>query len=304
MSGIQVTEIQRLLLPGARPGSGKVTVITGPTASGKSALAIDMALRRGLHIINADSRQVYHGIPIVTAMPTAEELAAVPHHLIDFLPLEAYYSAARFEEDSLRVARSEIERCGEALLCGGSMMYVDAFCHGIDLLPEVPSHIREATYADWQRLGDVWALDQLARLDPEYRAIVDPANMKRVVHALEIIRTSGTTFTSLRTGTRSHRDFDIELIWIEMPRELLFSRINTRVDAMVAAGLEEEAKSVYARRGLNSLNTVGLKEMFAWFDGSMDRATAIERIKKNTRVYAKKQITWHRRRLESLKAES
>ena len=304
MSGIQVTEIQRLLLPGARPGSGKVTVITGPTASGKSALAIDMALRRGLHIINADSRQVYHGIPIVTAMPSAEELAAVPHHLIDFLPLEAYYSAARFEEDSLRVARSEMERCGEALLCGGSMMYVDAFCHGIDLLPEVPDDIRRATYADWQRHGDAWALDQLARLDPEYRAIVDPANMKRVVHALEIIRTSGTTFTSLRTGTRRHRDFDIELIWIEMPRELLFSRINTRVDAMVAAGLEEEAKSVYARRGLNSLNTVGLKEMFAWFDGSMDRATAIERIKKNTRVYAKKQITWHRRRLESLKAES
>lgn len=124
--------------------------------------------------------------------------------------------------------------------------------------------------------------------------------MKRVVHALEIIRTSGATFTSLRTGRKRWRDFDIELIWIEMPRERLFGRIGARVDAMLAAGLEEEARSVYARRGLNSLNTVGLKEMFAWFDGSMDRATAIERIKKNTRVYAKKQITWHRRRLESL----
>lgn len=300
MSVTSQAEIQRLLLPGARPGSGKATVITGPTASGKSALAIDMAMRRGLHIINADSRQVYHGIPIVTAMPTVGELAAVPHHIIDMLPLEAYYSAARFEADALQVARSEIDRCGEVLVCGGSMMYVDAFCHGIDDLPEVPDAIREATYADWQLHGDAWALDELGRLDPEYRAVVDPASMKRVVHALEIIRTSGATFTSLRTGRKRWRDFDIELIWIEMPRERLFGRIGARVDAMLAAGLEEEARSVYARRGLNSLNTVGLKEMFAWFDGSMDRATAIERIKKNTRVYAKKQITWHRRRLESL----
>lgn len=288
-------EIRRILLPAEGSAVGKATVITGPTASGKSALALDLAARRGLHIINADSRQVYHGIPIVTAMPSAEELASVPHHLIDMLPLEAYYSAARFEEDALRVARSEMERCGEVVVCGGSMMYVDAFCHGIDQLPEVPEDIRRATYAEAAERGDAWALEELRRLDPDYYAIVDRCNMKRVVHALEIIRTAGCTFTSLRTGRRLTRDFDIELIYIDLPRPELFHRINARVDAMVAAGLEEEARSVYDRRGLNSLNTVGLKEMFAWFDGSLDRAVAIERIKKNTRVYAKKQITWHRR---------
>lgn len=289
-------EIRRILLPAEGAAVGKATVITGPTASGKSALALDLAARRGLHIINADSRQVYHGIPIVTAMPSAEELASVPHHLIDMLPLEAYYSAARFEEDALQVARSEMERCGEVVVCGGSMMYVDAFCHGIDQLPEVPEDIRRATYAEAAERGDAWALEELRRLDPDYYAIVDRCNMKRVVHALEIIRTAGCTFTSLRTGRRLARDFDIELIYIDLPRPELFHRINARVDAMVAAGLEEEARSVYDRRGLNSLNTVGLKEMFAWFDGSLDRAVAIERIKKNTRVYAKKQITWHRRR--------
>lgn len=289
-------EIRRILLPASGSAVGKATVITGPTASGKSALALELASSRGLHIINADSRQVYHGIPIVTAMPSAAELASVPHHLIDMLPLEAYYSASRFEEDALKVARSEMMRCGETVVCGGSMMYVDAFCHGIDDIPEVPDHIRRATCSDWETHGDVWALEELKRLDPDYYAIVDRCNLKRVVHAIEIIRTAGCTFTSLRTGRSRSRDFDIELIYIDMPRDVLFSRINARVDAMVAAGLEEEARSVYDRRGLNSLNTVGLKEMFAWFDGSMDRATAIERIKKNTRVYAKKQITWHKAR--------
>ncbi len=277
---------------------GKVTVITGPTASGKSALALELASRRGLHIINADSRQVYHGIPIVTAMPTPEELASVPHHLIDMLPLESYYSAARFEEEALQVARREIERCGEVIVCGGSMMYIDAFCHGIDELPEVSGSVRQEVQRLWQENGDDWALAELERLDPEYYGIVDRRNLKRVVHALEIIKGSGRTYTSLRTGRRTERDFEIELIHLDLPRHELFSRINSRVDAMVQAGLEDEARSVYPLRGLNSLNTVGLKEMFAWFDGQMDRATAIERIKKNTRVYAKKQLTWHRRRVE------
>lgn len=284
------------IIPSAGDPVGKVTVITGPTASGKSALALDIASRKGLHIINADSRQVYTGIPIVTAMPTPGELASVHHHLIDMLPLYAYYSAAHFEEDALRIARQEMERCGEVVVCGGSMMYIDAFCIGIDELPEVPSGIRENTYAEWREKGDEWALAELERLDPEYFTIVDRKNLKRVVHALEIIRTAGTTLTSLRTGEKRSRDFDIELITIDLPREELFNRINTRVDAMVAAGLEEEARRVYPMKGLNSLNTVGLKEMFAYFDGEMDYHTAIERIKKNTRVYAKKQMTWNKKR--------
>ncbi|MBD5181275.1 MAG: tRNA (adenosine(37)-N6)-dimethylallyltransferase MiaA [Bacteroidales bacterium] len=289
-------EISRTLIPSEGAPTGRAIVITGPTASGKSALALDIASSRGLHIINADSRQVFTGIPIVTAMPTPEELASVRHHLIDFLPLDAYYSAARFEEDALEVARREMERCGEVVVCGGSMMYIDAFCHGIDDLPEVPGEIRRRVYEEWSERGDEGMLERLRRLDPEYFEAVDRRNMKRVIHAIEIIETSGRTFTSLRTGRRLRRNFDIEFIHIDMPREMLFDRINRRVDEMVASGLEEEARRVYPLRGLNSLNTVGLKEMFAWFDGMMDRSTAIERIKKNTRVYAKKQLTWHKRR--------
>lgn len=267
-------------------------VITGPTASGKSALAVRMALRLGTEVINADSRQVYTGIPIVTAMPSDEERAAVRHHLLDFLPLTEYYSAARFEEDALRVARDLMARNGSAVVCGGSMMYVDALCHGIDLLPTVPDQIRSGLMQERAEKGDEWLLGELERLDPEYYGVVDRRNMKRVFHAVEIIRASGRTYTSQRTGVRREREFRVEKMMTDLPRPVLFDRINRRVDRMVEAGLEDEARRVYPMRHLNSLNTVGLKEMFAWFDGRMDRRTAIERIKKNTRVYAKKQLTW------------
>lgn len=270
-------------------------VITGPTASGKSALAVDVAERLGTEIISADSRQVYTGIPIVTAMPTAEERARVRHHLIDMLPLDAYYSAACFERDALAVARRLMSERGVAVVCGGSMMYVDALCHGIDELPTVPDAIRDELRDQLAGRGADWLLSELERLDPEYYAIVDKKNTKRVFHAVEIIRASGATYTSLRTGKKRDRDFRILKFSLDMPREQLFSRINARVDAMVAQGLEQEARSVYGLRHLNSLNTVGLKEMFSWFDGTMQREEAIERIKKNTRVYAKKQLTWHKR---------
>lgn len=269
-------------------------MITGPTASGKSALAVDVAQRLGTEIVSADSRQVYRGIPIVTAMPTAEERARVRHHLVDMLPLDAYYSAAEFERDALRVAGGLLESRGVAVAVGGSMLYVDALCHGIDALPTVSDAVREGLRREHERLGDEWLLDELRRLDPEYYDTVDRRNTKRVFHAVEIIREAGVTYTSLRTGARRERDFRIVKVLLEAPREILFDRINRRVDAMVADGLEEEARGVYHLRHLNSLNTVGLKEMFAMFDGTMDRHTAIERIKKNTRVYAKKQMTWRR----------
>ncbi|MDE6234476.1 MAG: tRNA (adenosine(37)-N6)-dimethylallyltransferase MiaA [Muribaculaceae bacterium] len=275
---------------------GKVIVITGPTASGKSALAIELALQRGLEIISADSRQIYHGIPISTAMPSEEELRTVPHHLIDILPLDAYYSAAMFEEQALEIARKQIDERGEVIVCGGSMLYIDAFCRGIDDIPTVSDSIRRATLEEYAERGDEWALKELQRLDPEYFAIVDRKNMKRVIHAIEIVRQSGQTFTSLRKGTRKEREFEIDFRYIDMPREVLFDRINRRVDKMVAEGLIEEAERVWPLRRLNSLNTVGLKELFAWKAGEMDLPTAIERIKKNTRVYAKKQMTWHTRR--------
>lgn len=270
----------------------KVIVITGPTASGKSALAIEKALELGTEIISADSRQIYRGIPIVTAQPTADQLAAVPHHLVGTLPLDAYYSASMFEEDALRIARRLLDERGVAVVCGGSMMYVDAFCHGLDELPTVPQHIRTELMQQHAELGDTWLLAELERTDPQYYNLVDRRNMKRVFHAVEIIRAAGVPLTTLRTGVKKQREFEIEKIVIDMPRDILFDRINRRVDQMVADGLEDEARSVYQLRHLNSLNTVGLKEMFAWFDGIMDRHTAIERIKKNTRVFAKKQLTW------------
>jgi len=217
-------------------------VITGPTASGKSALAVRMALRLGTEVINADSRQVYTGIPVVTAMPSDEERAAVRHHLLDFLPLTEYYSAARFEEDALRVARDLMFRNGSAVVCGGSMMYVDALCHGIDELPTVPDQIRSGLMQERAEKGDEWLLGELERLDPEYYGVVDRRNMKRVFHAVEIIRASGRTYTSQRTGVRREREFRVEKMMIDLPRPVLFDRINRRVDMMVEAGLEEEAR--------------------------------------------------------------
>ena len=267
-------------------------VITGPTASGKSALAVELALRLGTEVISADSRQIYQGIPIVTAMPTPEEREAVKHHLIDMLPLESYYSASQFEEDALNIASEIMERNGSVVVCGGSMMYVDALCNGIDLLPTVPQGIREGLGSEHSEKGDEWLLSELEHLDPEYYAKVDRKNIKRVFHAVEIIRAAGKSYTELRTGEKRTRPFEIKKYKIEMPREMLFGRINRRVDQMIEQGLEEEARRVYPQRALNSLNTVGLKEMFAMFDGVMSREEAIGRIKKNTRVYAKKQMTW------------
>lgn len=272
-----------------------LTVITGPTASGKSALAVETALRLDTEVISADSRQIYRGIPIVTAVPTADEMQGVRHHLLETLPLDAYYSASLFEQDALRIAGQLMEHNGHAVVCGGSMLYIDALCNGIDELPTVPDDIRSGLLAEHAANGDEWLRKELQRLDADYYATVDLSNTKRVFHAVEIIRASGKTYTELRTGRRRIRPFRIRKIMIDRQREELFGRINARVDAMVRLGLEQEARSVYNLRHLNSINTVGLKEMFAWFDGTMKRDEAIERIKKNTRVYAKKQMTWWNR---------
>lgn len=274
----------------------RLIVITGPTASGKSALAVELAKRYGCDVISADSRQIYAGIPIVTAQPSEEERQGIRHHLIGALPLDAYYSAAHFEEDALRLIKEQFERSETAIVCGGSMMYIDALCYGIDRLPTIPDDFRRTLKSEVEEKGNAWLLEKLKCLDPEYYNRVDRNNFRRVFHAVEISIFGGCPYSSLLTGKKVKRDFEIERHVIEMPREILFSRINSRVDAMVAAGLEEEARGVYHLRHLNSTNTVGLKEMFAWFDGKMDRTTAIERIKKNTRVFAKKQLTWLRPR--------
>ena len=270
----------------------KLIVVTGPTASGKTDLAVKLALEHDTEIISADSRQIYKGIPVVTAVPDKSQRMGVTHHLMEILPLDAYYSAAMFEEDALRIAHDIWKRRDVAIVCGGSMMYIDALLYGIDELPTVPDSVRLTLMDEWKKNGDDWLRDRLKALDPTYYSQVDPANMKRVFHAVEICIAAGVSYTSLRTGKRKKRDFDIEKIVIEMPREQLFDRINRRVLNMVENGLEDEARRVYPLRHLNSLNTVGLKEMFAYFDGMMDYDTTIARIQKNTRVYAKKQLTW------------
>ena len=270
-------------------------VITGPTGSGKTDLALQLAGRLGCHILSADSRQIYRGLPIGTAPPTPEQLSAAPHHFIATLDLDSYYSAAQYEEDALKLLETLFKTDDYAIMCGGSMMYVDAVTRGIDLLPTISEDVRRTAYNIYEQGGIDAVREKLQEFDPDYYAIVDKCNHKRMIHAIEITLQAGQPYSSLRTGAVKPRQFKILKYAIEMPREILFERINRRVDLMIEAGLEEEALRVLPLRHLNSLNTVGYKELFAMMDGLMDRDTAIARIAKNTRVYAKKQITWLKR---------
>lgn len=270
-------------------------VITGPTGIGKSATAIDLAQRLSTEIISADSRQVYKGIPIITAAPTEEERSIVPHHLVDFLELDEYYSASLFEQQALSLLDQIFRRSDYAVVCGGSMMYVDALCNGIDELPTIPDNIRQQLMQEHADNGNDWLLQRLEQLDPVYYNQVDRQNTKRVFHAVEICLASGRPYSSLRTGTRRSRPFRIIKTALTADRQLIFDRINLRVEKMLEMGMLNEARSVYHLRHLNSLNTVGFKEMFRYIDGEWDLPTAIARMQKNTRVYAKKQMTWYQR---------
>ena len=276
----------------------KLIVITGPTASGKSALAVSLAQKFDTEIISADSRQIYKGIPIVTAVPSLEEQGGITHHLIETLPLDAYYSAARFQEDAMAIIDSLFKEKEFVIVCGGSMLYIDALVKGIDELPTVPEDIRNTLMKEWQKKGDDWLLTQLSLLDPDYLKVVDRKNMKRIFHAVEISLTAKVPYSSLLTSrNKMKKDFPYEVVkfCLSGDRASLFERINKRTISMIEAGLEEEARRVYPLKHLNSLNTVGLKEMFLYFEGKFTREEAIARIQKNTRVYAKKQITWHKR---------
>ncbi|MCC8036600.1 MAG: tRNA (adenosine(37)-N6)-dimethylallyltransferase MiaA [Bacteroidales bacterium] len=275
----------------------RLIIVTGPTASGKTTLAIELAQRLDGEIICADSRQVYRDIPIGTAAPTAEERAAVPHHLCEMLPLDAYYSAAMFEQDVMGLLPQIWARGKEAIMCGGAMMYVDAVCNGIDPLPTISDDVRARVSNMYHELGLEGVQRELERLDPASCHTVDMRNPRRVIHAIEICLEAGRPASELRTGVpATRRDFPIVKMAIDWPREELFARINARVNAMIDAGLVEEARHHFPNADrLNSLNTVGYKELFAHFSGEMDYDTAVARIGKNTRVYAKKQLTWLRR---------
>lgn len=267
-------------------------VLTGPTGVGKTELSLVLAEFLCCDIVNADSRQIYAGIPISTAAPTKEQRARVPHHLVECLPLDAYYSAAQFEQDALRIVEEQFARSGAALVCGGAMLYIDALCKGIDNMPNIDEATRTLLAERYAYEGLAPLLDELGRLDPEHRAKVDPHNVRRVLHALEVCYVSGRPYSSFLGKVKGERPFRIVKIGLNRPREVLFARINERVTAMAASGLMDEAERVYPLRHLNSLNTVGMKEAFKVIEGEWSLDFALDRLRKNTRVYAKKQLTW------------
>ena len=269
-----------------------LVVITGATGSGKTSLAIEVAKASGAEIISADSRQIFREIPIGTAAPTPEELAAVPHYFVGTHSLTGYYSAADFEADVLRLLEEKWKTHSTMVMVGGSMMYVDAVVNGIDDLPTISEENRRRAMLVYEEGGLQQLRLDLLEMDSDYYKIVDLNNHKRLIHALEIMYESGKKYSELRTGERRQRDFRILKYAIDLPREVLFSRINARTEQMLASGFLQEAERVYPLRHLNSLNTVGYKELFAYLDGKMDYDTAVARIAKNTRVYAKKQLTW------------
>ena len=269
-----------------------LVVLLGPTAVGKTELSIRLAKLLSCDIISADSRQIYKEIDIGTAKPTKEELQEVKHHFIDVLPLDQYYSAAQYETDALALISSQAATQPYQLMVGGSMMYIDAVTKGIDDIPTIEDETREEMRRKFETEGLDALCAELRLLDPEYYDLVDKKNHKRIVHALEICYQTGRTYTSFRKNQTKERPFRIIKIGLRRERENLFARINARVDQMMQQGLMDEVRRVYPRRELNSLNTVGYKELFKVLDGEWELKMAVERMKKNTRVYAKKQMTW------------
>jgi tRNA dimethylallyltransferase len=270
-------------------------VITGPTAVGKTALCLEIAQHFGIPIINADSRQIYKELKIGTASPTTEQMRRVPHYMVGSLSLHDYYSASLFEQQVLEILDREFEKSDYALLTGGSMMYIDAVCNGIDDIPTVDDATRETLKRRLADEGLEALVAQLKELDPEYYDIVDKQNPRRVVHGLEICVMTGKTYTSFRKREKKQRPFRIVKIGLNRDREELYNRINQRVDQMMTDGLLDEARSLYPMRHMNALNTVGYKEMFAYIEGTWTLDEAVERIKGNTRRYARKQLTWYKK---------
>jgi tRNA dimethylallyltransferase len=270
-------------------------VVLGPTAVGKTALTLRLAQYFGCPVINADSRQLYRDIPIITAAPTLQEMSLVPHYFVGTLGLTDYYSAARYEEEVMAFLDDYFKTSDVALLSGGSMMYIDAVCNGIDDIPTVDDATRSYYYKRYEEKGLQALQEELKSVDPEYYQICDLQNYKRVIHALEICAVAGTTYTSLRVRKDKQRPFNVIKIGLNREREELFQRINQRVTQMVDQGAVEEVKRVLPYRQENSLNTVGVKEILKYIDGEWPLDFALERLRKNTRVYAKKQLTWFKK---------
>lgn len=270
-------------------------VVLGPTGVGKSSVSIELAKYYNTEIVSADSRQFFRELCIGTAVPSAEELNTVPHHFIQSKSIHDYYNVSEFETDALSLIDQLFMSKNPLILTGGSMLYVDTVCKGIDDIPTVSPEIRNEVVA-WYEKNGLEALQQkLLELDQEYYASVDRNNPKRLLHAVEICLMTGKTFSSFRKNTVKQRSFRILKIGINQDRTILYDRINKRVDLMMESGLLEEARSVYQFRNLNSLNTVGYKEIFEFLDGNFTLEESVDLIKRNSRRYARKQLTWFRR---------
>ena len=267
----------------------KLLVIIGPTGVGKTELTLRLAESLGSEIVNADSRQIYKEIPIGTAAPTKEEQARVRHWFVGTKSVTENYSAGDYERDCLEV----LEKLGDrAILSGGSMLYIDAVCNGLDDIPKVDEALRSQVRKDYEQKGLEWLQSEVQRLDPAYWAAVDRQNPQRLIHCVELSMGTGRPYSSYRKRDVKARNFEVVKVALERPREELYERINNRVDKMIADGLEEEAHAVYPLRQFNSLQTVGYREMFLYFDGEISREEAIRLIKQNSRHYAKRQMTW------------
>ena len=270
-------------------------VLTGPTAVGKTAVSLDIAKHFGIPVINADSRQIFKELIIGTARPTETEMQEVRHYFVGTLSIDDYYSASLYEQQVLELLDKEFQSHDYALLSGGSMMYIDAVCDGIDDIPTIDDDTRALMKQRLKEEGLEALVEELKRLDPEYYEIVDRQNPRRVVHALEICVMTGKTYTSFRKRSKKERPFRIIKIGLDRPREELYNRINARVDKMMSDGLLDEVKALYPEKELNALNTVGYKELFDYLDGRWPLKEAVERIKGNTRRYARKQLTWYKK---------
>ena len=272
-----------------------LVVIAGPTASGKTATAIKVAKALGTEIISADSRQFYKELPIGTAAPTPEEQAEVQHHMIHNLNVEDKYDVADYEQDVLNLLNQLFVNHDAVVLTGGSGLFIDAVCKGLDSIPDISEEVRNKVDELYKKGGLIALQNEVERLDPEYYSIVDKYNPRRLQRAVEVCYQTGLTYSSFRKNTVKQRDFKIIKVALLWERSELVMRINKRVDIMVNEGLVEEAKAMYPKRHLNSLNTVGYKEIFEHFDGKVSLDEAIENIKINTRQYAKRQMTWLRK---------
>lgn len=270
-------------------------VILGPTGIGKTDASIQLAEHLNVPVINADSRQIFAEIPIGTAAPSQELLCKVKHYFVGNHHIEDYYSASLYERDVISLLNSYFKDHDNALMCGGSMMYIDAVCDGIDDIPTIDDETRQIMKCRLEKEGLQKLVEELKTLDYAHWNVVDKNNPRRVVHALEICHMTGKPYSSFLNKTKTPRNFNVVKIGLTMKREELYDRINRRVDLMIANGMIEEARKVFQKKGVNALNTVGYKELFEYFEGKTTLEEAVEKIKGNTRKYCRKQLTWFKR---------